>query len=421
MIYLPVNDTSRLPIMPPLPFSSVVKRSYSSQSRSTATGGSPTPLQGYRSAVTTPPVRKEHNLSIPVSRSNLSNLTNDEAMFSPCCIRRSAVSSKDPTYVPPETSTSRRLLFERKYPPMPKLKSVYTEAKKAEYDGNIQLAAELYLKAIAANDRVDSSIKDYAGLLHMKGDTKSAIDFMNSQEERHKTSHGFRNLLSQLNAALERELSNEGSALPRVVLISIDALKSRIIINYESLRSLLPNCLKISKLTFVNPIVIEGIPRSSKVIAEFSSHSAARKAVMVSKHESVRCVWAPENLIACNGIIAKDPIQLVQGGPKVDISFANVPLGFIDQEWPKLLMGNGAHPQASHHPEACSPIRIPESTNTNLSPLAFSEPRSTRIVTPSRPRSMALDLTESHEGSSCASMDWCMNTPSPVKHMAGFF
>jgi hypothetical protein len=421
MFYLPVSDTLRFPKMPPLPFSAVAKRSYSNQSASTATSGSPTPLQGYRIAVSTSNAPNDRNLSLPVCRSNMSNLSNDESGVSPCCIRRSAVSSKDPTYVPPETSTSRKLLFERKYPPMPKLKSVYTEAKKAEYDGNIQLAAELYLKAIAASDRVDSSIKDYAGLLHMKGETKAAIDFMNSQDERHKTSHGFRNLLSQLNAALERELSNEGSTLPRIVLISIDAMKSRMIINYESLRSLLPNCLKISKLIFVNPIVIDGIPRSGKVVAEFSSHSAARKAVMVTKHESVRCVWAPENLVASNGIITKDPIQLVQGGPKVEISFANVPVGFIEQEWPKLLMGNGAHPQSFHHSDACSPICIPEPTNMSLSPLAFSEPRPTRIVTPSRPRSMALDLTESHEGGSCASMDWCMNTPSPVKHMAGFF
>jgi len=411
----PNYESYRYPKVPPLPFSSVVQRSCSNLSRSTATGGSPTPLQGYRHAVVAPPTRKDCGLTIPLSRTT----TSDETGSSPCCIRRSAVSSKDPTYVPPETSTSRELFFERKYPPMPKMKSVYTEAKKAEYDGNIELAAELYLKAIDEDDRVDSSIKDYAGILHMKGETKAAIDFMESQSDKHKSSLGFRNLLSQLKAALERELSNEGSGLPRIILVSIDQGKAKVVINFESLRSIIPNCLKITRLTFVNPTVVDGLPQSVNVLVEFGSHSAARKAVMVSKHESVKCVWAPENLIDGNGALLRDPIQLVKGGPRVEVKFAHVPRGYIDQEWPGLLLGNGSHPQSSlMNPSSTHVATAPE---RGLSPLSFSDERSTRIVTPSRPRSMALDLTEMYDGSTCASMDWCMNTPSPVRHMAGFF
>jgi hypothetical protein len=375
-------------------------------------------MEGYRNAAENVCRSKGQRLSIPLSRTD-TRLAEDDMIWSPCCIRRSAISSKDPSYVPPETSTTRDLLFERKYPPMPKVKSVYTEAKKAEYDGNIELAAELYLKSILANDRVDSSIKDYAGILHMKGETKAAIEFMESQDEKHKSSHGFRNLLSQLKAALERELSNEGSTLPRMILITIDCILSKIVINYETLRSLLPNCLKITKLTFVNPKMSEGLPGSYNVLVEFGSHSAARKAVMVTKHESVKCVWAPPNLIAPIGISGKDPIQLVKGGPKVSVQYANVPVGYIEQEWPRLLMGSAANPQFAT--VSCSPIKSPASGDPPLSPLSFSDPRTTRIITPSRPRSMALDLTEIYDGSACASMDWCMNTPSPVRHVACFF
>ena len=411
MIESPNKVSSRYPTVPPLPFSSVVQRSCSNLSRSTATGGSPTPLQGYRLAVVAPPTRKDGVLAIPLSRTT----TFDENGSSPCCIRRSAVSSKDPTYVPPESSTSRELFFERKYPPMPKLNSVYAEAKKAEYDGNIELAAELYLKAIKENDRVDSSIKDYAGILHMKGKTKAAIDFMESQDTKHKSSLGFRNLLGQLKAALERELSNEGSGLPRVIVVSIDQVKTKVVINYDSLRSIIPNCLKIIRLTFVNPTILDGLPQSLKVFVEFSSHSAARKAVMVSKHESVKCVWASENLADRDGALRRDTIQLVKGGPTVEVDFALSPSPCEQREWPGLIGDKKFQPQ--------TPPKNPSSARGSVSPLplSFSDERPTRIVTPSRPRSMALDLTEIYDGSTCASMDWCMNTPSPVRHMAGFF
>jgi len=299
---------------------------------------------------------------------------------------------------------------------MPKIKSRYTEAKRAEYDGNIELAGELYLKAIEENDRVDSAIKDHAGILHMKGETKAAIKFMESQPENRRVSLGFKNLLSQLKSTYEREVSNEGAKLPHVVLIWIDEFFD-LVIDYESIRAILPNSLKISKITFVNPIAESGLPKSTRALIEFGSHSAARKAVMVPKHASVKCVWASEDLIYSDGLVDKEPIQLVKGGPKVAVRFANVPLGYIENEWPNLLLGSGTNPQA---PVLRLPlIGVPNGTGpiTPERSRSFSESRlSLASTTPSRPRSMALDMTEIM--SSCASMDWCMNTPSPVKHMA---
>jgi hypothetical protein len=193
-------------------------------------------------------------------------------------------------------------------------------------------------------------------------------------------------------------------------------------IDFETLRAILPNCLKITKITFVNPILRNGVlPSSQRALIEFGSHSAARKAVMVSKHESVKCIWASDDLIHGEGVIEKDPIQLVKGGPKVSVRIAHVPVGFIENEWPNLLLGCGQHPQtADTQARLYLPVTSPPVGTCPRSPdrsLSFSESRlSGPLTTPSRPRSMALDMTEIM--SSCVSMDWCMNTPSPVKHMA---
>lgn len=70
--------------------------------------------------------------------------------------------------------------------PLPKGDSTYTQAKKAEYNRDLQRAVRLYMQAIDENDRKESAIKDVAGLLNQMGCAVQAIDFL----EKHKLDSG---------------------------------------------------------------------------------------------------------------------------------------------------------------------------------------------------------------------------------------
>ena len=144
----------------------------------------------------------------------------------------------------------------------------------------------------------------------------------------------------------------------------------------------------------------DGFPTSSKALIEFSSHSSARKAVMVAKHDSIKCCWAPAGLLELNQVLDKAPIQLVKGGPCVDITFAQVHPEIIHVEWPKILLGCGQTPLVPGEP---APLMLPI-------PKTWDGERQGV-----RPRSIELDMSDILNVND---MDWCMNTPSPVRHMA---
>ncbi len=327
-----------------------------------------------------------------------------------------------PDFVPGESVTPAKVFYERQYPPMPKVKSIYTEAKKAEYDGNLELAMELYLRAVDCNDRADSAIKDYAGLLHMKGQTKMAIEFMESQSEKRKNAMGFRNLLGQLRATYEREISSEHNHLPKVVLVNVK--DDTIDIELKTLQSILPNCLKISHVTFVNPILTrEGFPSSKCALIEFSSHSSARKAVMVGKHDSIKCCWSPNTLIdTIEYIEEKKPIQLIKGGSLVKVFYAKAHPYIMETEWPKLILqslpvSTSGTSGGKDSDEAKDFVFVSANSEADTA-------RSGRLTLPIPERRLPTQIVEidisdiTDESQSSFIMDWCMNTPSPVRHMA---
>lgn len=313
--------------------------------------------------------------------------------------------------------TPPKVFFERVYPPMPKSKSTYTEAKKAEYDGNIELAMDLYLKALQENDKAESAIKDYAGLLHMKSQTKAAIDFMETQSKEREVSQGFRNLLTQLKGTHERESSSDFQHLHKTVLVSVDAALDTMI-QYETIRAMLPNFLKISKITFVNPVLNgNGFPLSRQAVIEFSSHSAARKAVTVTKHDAITCCWAPSDLV--KSAIEKGPVQLVKGGPQVAIRFSIVPTKVVDNEWPLLLLGSGDRPLPD------TVVNEDESHNESIGSSSSSQSSPVVLPIPERRRTRSIEVdTAVNEDGECTdllsevSMDWCLDTPSPIRHLA---
>jgi hypothetical protein len=389
---------------PPLPFDPNMKRSYSSISRSTVCG-SPSTM---RSEGT--PTWAE------AAATRLGGIRVEQ--FDTQSTRESKTLA---TFVPGESATPTKVFYERQYPPMPKVKSIYTEAKKAEYDGNLELAMELYLRAVECNDRADSAIKDYAGLLHMKGQTVLAIDFMEKQPEKRKTALGFKNLLTQLKATHEREISNEHNHLPRVVLVNVK--DDTIDIELNTLQAILPNCLKICQISFMNPtFTLEGFPSSKCALIEFTSHSSARKAVMVGKHDSIKCCWAPPSLVeTVEHSQEVSPVQLVKGGASVKILYANADPGLMEIEWPKLILQSLPPGHKEAVDVVMESIQAEDSATTTE---GMVETKFSKLTLPIPERrlpsqSIEIDISGlSEESQSSIIMDWCMNTPSPVRNMA---
>ena len=410
------------PKPPPLPFISNPKRFRSAQSSTVC--GTPTPHSG-SPMPSTPWGWGAHvqvpTLVIPVDRS--CPIPSDDSPR----IQRSAIAGPEKvvaTGLAKVPTPACRRLYEFRYPPMPKFNSVYKQAKKAEYDGDYEGAMQLYLQAIEEKDRPDSAVKDYAGLLHMRGMTKEAIDFLEARGEALNSTLGYKNLLAQLRAFLASS-DTEKKDLPRLVYVSIDEeVETRV--DFASMSSLFPNHLKIAKLIFINPLLDDrGAPRSSRALIEFASHSAARKALMVSKHSAIKCLWAPDGLMQeLDSRIVRveaNDVCLVGMGPVVKVSYAIVPNDIIVLDWPKCLLGRGSQPSSPPHSGASTRSSI--TAGATVGPLRL--PVLKRLTTDvhsdaPRTRSIELDLLtiEGPSGRSSQQIDWCLNTPSPVRHIA---
>jgi len=241
-------------------------------------------------------------------------------------------------------------MFARQYPPVPRDRSSYSQAKRAEYDGNIDMALSLYLHAIKHDDRRDSSIKDYAGLLHMLGRTQEAVDFLVEHRKFVKNTLGFNNLIDQMQNAIQNFESTR--SLPRTLIVQCDHSEG---ITRTSLSLIFPNPAKVIKITPFNTC-------KSKAIIEFATHSAARKALNVPKAESVKCAWAPASCQSgsppCDGALIRD-----------------------DADWDAIMSS-------------------PDSQKRRLD-----------LYRPS-------PLLDIHQP---VQMDWCMETPSPIRAFSSFF
>lgn len=404
-------SSSDFPELPPLPFDGKPKRFRSAQSITAC--GTPTP-QSYSPDCTSEIGSMPHfyvpKLVIPINANRPLPATESPR------IQRMADSSieafpdfsweaKNSSPVP--TPACRRL-YEFQYPPVPKSESIYKRAKKAEYDGDYESAMRLYIDAIDQKDRPESAIKDYAGLLHMRGQTKEAIEFLEERGESMMGTLGYTNLMAQLKSFLSASIT-EKKDLPKLIFMSIDA-ESGMEICFSSLPRLFPNHLKISRIVFVNPLLDDlGSARSQSAFLEFASHSAARKALMVTKHAAVKCHWVADNLLDDNQItqvIARDT-SLVKLGPIVKVTFAIVPIQILKDDWPRMLAPKNTQP--------VSPPLSSTSTRDSQSPLQLPVLR--RCLSPVKQPGIELDM-DIVEANEAIHLDWCLNTPSPVRHIA---
>ena len=145
--------------------------------------------------------------------------------------------------------------------PVPRGDSAYARAKKAEYiERDLENAEHYYKFAIMRGERVDSAVKDLAGVLHQQGKTKEACDFL--EQYRYLFLNDL-NKYDNLLLNLQKQVIPTGNCLNKSLKIS----------------KLSPGCTAeyITSL-FKNPSRIQEIERAEDyAILKFASHSAARK------------------------------------------------------------------------------------------------------------------------------------------------
>lgn len=153
--------------------------------------------------------------------------------------------------------------------PIPKGDTPYALAKNAEYKNRDLDKAEHYYKlAIRNGERIESAVKDLASLLHQRGKTQEACDFLKQYKYLFKQdSEKYENLYK----TLEKQLIVSGNSQNKSLKISgISSGASA-----ENIRSLFENPVRIRSFEFGSETIESKI--SHFCIIKFNSHSSARK------------------------------------------------------------------------------------------------------------------------------------------------
>lgn len=153
--------------------------------------------------------------------------------------------------------------------PIPKGDTPYALAKIAEYkDRDLDKAEFYYKQAITNGERVISAIKDLASLMHQRGKTKAALEYLE------KNKHLFKNdqeKFENLYSTLEKQLS--ASANSQNKRIKISNLNSSA--TESDIHQMFENPVRIKSIEFSNESIHKHL--NNFCIVSFNSHSSARK------------------------------------------------------------------------------------------------------------------------------------------------
>lgn len=178
---------------------------------------------------------------------------------------------------------SQRLFKRCDNPTLPNKHPLYSQAKRLEYDGDIAGALDFLYRAMMNGERVDSCLKDIAGLLNMMGRTAEAVEFLMAHSDKVSNWAGYTNLLCKLQAEIDRE---EASDLPRGITVTV-LDRSLGSVSLGLCDRLFPNPAKIRRFLYTDE-------HGFVAAVHFASHSSARKALQVHKlcSDQVSCSWA---------------------------------------------------------------------------------------------------------------------------------
>ena len=159
-------------------------------------------------------------------------------------------------------------------------KRYYEKAKEFETkDRNLKMALKYYAKSAQNGEKVESSIKDFASVLHQCGKTAEAVNFL--ERFRSLTAGGdkYENLLQNL----KKQLKPTGKVLcKRILLTNIDADMTE-----KEIYDMFENSSRIQEIYFssylhfvkeINPLL-----KKKYCLVCFESFSAAKKTVETFK------------------------------------------------------------------------------------------------------------------------------------------
>lgn len=153
--------------------------------------------------------------------------------------------------------------------PIPKGDSSYANAKRAEYIlKDLELAKELYWRALKENDRAESAVKDISSILHQQHRTEEACELLTQYKHLFTDTQKFLNLYN----TLHKQITPTGNSLNMVLRISPITLEDSI----YTIRGMFKSSQRIRSIQ-----IGEG-----HALLVFASHSAARKTL-----ESFTC-WS---------------------------------------------------------------------------------------------------------------------------------
>lgn len=178
--------------------------------------------------------------------------------------------------------------------PIPKGESPYALAKAAEYKyRDLDKAEKYYRLAIKQGERVISAVKDLASLMHQRGKTKSALEFLD------KNKYLFRNdqeKFINLYKTLEKQLSASANSLNKNLKISnLSPFSSE-----SEIFQLFDNPIRIQSIEFNSETALNR--ENYFCILRFNSHSSARKTLEgFHQWEKFKVEW-----INCEGKVVGD-------------------------------------------------------------------------------------------------------------------
>jgi hypothetical protein len=178
---------------------------------------------------------------------------------------------------------SQRLFKRCENPTLPSRHPIYSQAKRLEFDGDVAGALEFLYRAMLHGERVDSCLKDIAGLLNMIGRTREAVEFLRAHSDKVVNRTGYVNLLAKLQIELDKESSSDIARAVSVTVLD----RSLGPVTLALCDRLFPNPAKIRRILYIDEEGFSGI-------VHFATHSSAQKALQIHKlcDNQVACSWS---------------------------------------------------------------------------------------------------------------------------------
>lgn len=164
----------------------------------------------------------------------------------------------------------------------PRKVPIYAAAKAAEEAGNLPRALNLYKQAVENGEKVESAVKDAAGILHVLGRSGEALEMLQKHARQFGSRKSYKNLQESLNKLWEPE-KQPAADYTRTIEFTILGQER---LTWDLCALVFRNSARIRRIIACGTSCSNGF-------VEFATVSAARKALAQSTgSELLLCRWA---------------------------------------------------------------------------------------------------------------------------------